>query len=137
MFHAQGDELLGNGVQGLLCLRNPTPGMGRKIITPHKNFKDDYFSYFSSNPGLCVFLQQTPPNCFIDYAPLLFLLSHNSLVVEVVYYNTILQNNYFSKEKYWHGLCSIDKQSTPWTDLASSHVCGHKINTNFMCYVLL
>lgn len=51
----QGDELKENGVQGLLCLKNPTPGMCRRIISQDMSIKADYFNYFSTKQGF-VFL---------------------------------------------------------------------------------
>ena len=56
----QGEELEGNGVHGLLCLRNPTPGMCRRIIGLGKSLKDAYFNYFNKKPGSALHLFPPP-----------------------------------------------------------------------------
>jgi acetyl-CoA synthetase len=52
LLNEKGEELKGNGVQGLLCLQNPTPGMCRRLLNTTKSLKKDYFGYFPRNPGL-------------------------------------------------------------------------------------
>ena len=52
----QGEELKGNGVQGLLCLRNPTPGMCRRLLNTTKSLKGDYFGYFPRNPSTYMYM---------------------------------------------------------------------------------
>ncbi len=45
----QGQELVGNGVSGNLCLRRSWPGQARTIYGDHSRFQETYFSRF---PGL-------------------------------------------------------------------------------------
>jgi acetyl-CoA synthetase len=45
----QGNELLGNDVEGNLCLKRPNPGMVRTTFGDHERFKQ---AYFSTYPGL-------------------------------------------------------------------------------------
>ena len=42
----EGKELLGNGVKGNLCLRQPWPGLARTIYGDHRRYKEVYFSRF-------------------------------------------------------------------------------------------
>jgi acetyl-CoA synthetase len=44
----KGDELLGNSVEGRLCIKYPWPSMARTIYGDHKRFKDTYFSVFEN-----------------------------------------------------------------------------------------
>ncbi|EDQ92280.1 uncharacterized protein MONBRDRAFT_13263 [Monosiga brevicollis MX1] len=41
-----GQEIKGNDVEGLLCLRDPTPGMARTVFGNHKRFCETYWSHF-------------------------------------------------------------------------------------------
>jgi acetyl-CoA synthetase len=45
----QGNELLGNGVKGNLCMRRSWPGQARTLYGDHQRFRDTYFARF---PGL-------------------------------------------------------------------------------------
>lgn len=45
----RGNELLGNGVTGRLCIRFPWPGIMRTVYGDHERFRQTYFSTF---PGL-------------------------------------------------------------------------------------
>jgi len=45
----KGTELLGNSVEGGLCIKYPWPSMARTIYGDHKRFKDTYFSVFENN----------------------------------------------------------------------------------------
>ena len=62
----QGNELKGNAVQGLLCLRHPTPGMCRRIISNDMSLKSNYFNYFPNKPGFYACL----PAYVINFLPL-------------------------------------------------------------------
>ena len=44
----QGNELVGNSVEGNLCIKYPWPGMLRTIWGDHKRMKDTYFSRFEN-----------------------------------------------------------------------------------------
>jgi acetyl-CoA synthetase len=44
----EGNELLGNSVEGRLCIKYPWPSMARTIYDDHKRFKDTYFSVFEN-----------------------------------------------------------------------------------------
>ena len=58
MTFQQGRILVDKGVQGLLCLKNPIPGMGRSIVGK-RNFKDGYFNYFPKYPGKIIHILYT------------------------------------------------------------------------------
>lgn len=45
----KGNEVLGNGVEGNLCIRFPWPGMARSVYGDHERFR---MTYFSTYPGL-------------------------------------------------------------------------------------
>ena len=45
----KGDEILGDSVEGRLCIKYPWPSMARTIYGDHKRFKDTYFSVFENN----------------------------------------------------------------------------------------
>jgi acetyl-CoA synthetase len=42
----QGQELLGNGVKGRLCIARPWPGQARTVYGDHKRFVETYFSMY-------------------------------------------------------------------------------------------
>ena len=42
----KGNEILGNSVEGRLCIKYPWPSIARTIYGDHKRFKDTYFSVF-------------------------------------------------------------------------------------------
>jgi acetyl-CoA synthetase len=44
----KGNEILGNSVEGRLCIKHPWPSMARTIYGDHKRFKDTYFSAFEN-----------------------------------------------------------------------------------------
>ena len=41
-----GNEVLGNGVSGNLCIKNPWPSMARTIYGDHDRYRETYFSRF-------------------------------------------------------------------------------------------
>jgi acetyl-CoA synthetase len=43
LLDAQGQEVHGNDVHGLLAIRNPTPGMARTVHGDHERFLDTYW----------------------------------------------------------------------------------------------
>ncbi|MBS1153835.1 MAG: Acetyl-coenzyme synthetase [Myxococcaceae bacterium] len=43
---ATGEELLGNGVEGALCLTAPWPGQARTVWGDHQRFKETYFTAY-------------------------------------------------------------------------------------------
>jgi len=45
----KGREILGNSVEGRLCIKYPWPSMARTIYGDHKRFRDTYFSVFENN----------------------------------------------------------------------------------------
>ena len=45
----KGNELLGDSVEGRLCIKYPWPSIARTIYGDHKRFKDIYFSVFENN----------------------------------------------------------------------------------------
>ena len=45
----KGDEILGDSVEGRLCIKYPWPSMARTIYGDHNRFKDTYFSVFENN----------------------------------------------------------------------------------------
>ncbi len=44
----KGNEILGNSVEGRLCIKYPWPSIARTIYGNHKRFKDTYFSVFAN-----------------------------------------------------------------------------------------
>jgi len=42
----KGNELIGNGVEGNLCLKFPWPGMARSLYGDHERFRQTYFSTY-------------------------------------------------------------------------------------------
>jgi len=46
LVNEKGQELEGNGVSGLLCIKRPWPGMARTIYGDHQRYLDTYFSRF-------------------------------------------------------------------------------------------
>ena len=46
---ADGKELLGNNIEGALCVKFPWPGMARTIFGDHQRFIDTYFSAFKGH----------------------------------------------------------------------------------------
>jgi acetyl-CoA synthetase len=44
----KGKEILGNSVEGRLCVKYPWPSIARTIYGDHKRFKDTYFSVFGN-----------------------------------------------------------------------------------------
>jgi acetyl-CoA synthetase len=46
LLNEKGEELLGNGVEGNLCLKFPWPGMSRSLYGNHERFQQTYFSTY-------------------------------------------------------------------------------------------
>jgi acetyl-CoA synthetase len=44
----KGNEILGDSVEGRLCIKHPWPSIARTIYGDHKRFKDTYFSVFEN-----------------------------------------------------------------------------------------
>ena len=42
----KGNEIVGNGVEGNLCIKFPWPGMARSVYADHERFKQTYFSTY-------------------------------------------------------------------------------------------
>jgi len=46
LVNEKGDEILGNGVEGNLCVKFPWPSMARSVYGDHKRFQQTYFSTY-------------------------------------------------------------------------------------------
>jgi acetyl-CoA synthetase len=46
LLNEKGEEVLGNGVEGNLCLKFPWPGMSRSLYGNHERFQQTYFSTY-------------------------------------------------------------------------------------------
>jgi len=48
LVNEKGEEVLGNGVEGNLCIKFPWPGMARSVYGDHQRFQQAYFSTYSN-----------------------------------------------------------------------------------------
>ena len=92
----QGDLLEENGVQGLLCLRRPTPGMCREIFGHCKSLKH-YFNYFNKHPG------SLHISCFLSALSNIHVLSLNDLQFDaaLIIFRALLHTRLCLQRCWW------------------------------------